>query len=952
MKLYDYQQELVDNVLGELMFGSSKILVWSPMASGKEQPYSEPVFANSKWITMGELKVGDKIIGEDGTEANILYIFEQGKKDVYEIFFTDGTSVRCGLEHLWKVYRTDWRTNKYKVLQLKDFIEYINKKSYNKQTNKFYTKKMYRIPLTKPIKFKEKKLPLHPYLLGVLLEDGTFRGNTIGVSNSNLRIRSNIQRLLPYGDSIGAMHKKKDSNTYDFTIISGKSHLNTIKQSETMKYIKKSGLYKKYSHEKFIPKEYLTASVKQRMYLLKGLLDTDGYLTKRNKNRYYKYSTSSKQLANDVEDLARGLGLYVVVKSRIPTYTYKGGKKNGKRNYRLYIDFNKKYKTINRVEKKGVEKQRCIYVDNKSHTYLTKHYTVTHNTLQMCSLAIQSGMKCVISVSISDLLSQFDDTMKRLNFDDYSIVKADYGVYDLSKRVLIVMDNTFDARIEEFKGIKADILIQEECHIRMYGDRFKRMKSVLDPDAIVGFTGTPYTKENTFLKGFDTVFKAISMKELIEQGKLTKPKYLLPGWAARKPVSNKSFGEFTKEELQDELNEIHRNKVINTYLNCICYFDPMKAKSVWFTSNVESAEAYAIDLRAKGIEAYAYHGKMKKELREAIMDSYLNDTPLKLNKNDITLFNYKDYKKDRYVRALVSINTLTVGWDSPSTQVEIQCNRTNLLQRKYQIDARVYRFHPNIKDKFILDCGNNLSRLGFAYDEFEAPVDINEARKMIKEIKLEHIEVVCKDESKIYEISRESYNKVIENIKADKRPMSQMSVDEKIDKFFIEDDISELVLLYFGLFKDLYGDPYMYEKWNPQTQKNELKEVKSYYKESSIDWVLEPWIKAFNNYPEMKNQWIKSFKTKARSLLRKPGNVYAIRFFINWLIENEIDKHSECYFYIDKISKKGFIYKYQLNDNELIEISIDEYKKYISKDYNLSLNCEDNIEDLIEEVPF
>ena len=61
----------------------------------------------------------------------------------------------------------------------------------------------------------------------------------------------------------------------------------------------------KTSHYKFIPKVYKNGSVKQRIEILQGLMDTDGTADSRG---HISYSSVSKILANDVKELVWGLG--------------------------------------------------------------------------------------------------------------------------------------------------------------------------------------------------------------------------------------------------------------------------------------------------------------------------------------------------------------------------------------------------------------------------------------------------------------------------------------------------------------------------------------------------------------------------------------------------------------------------------------------------------------------
>ena len=93
---------------------------------GKEQPYSEPVLTPQGWSTMGALKCKDYVIDANGKRTQVLEIYEQGEKDVYEIKFNDGSTTRCGLWHLWK-FRTKAGTNNqvhnYEVATLKEIFE-------------------------------------------------------------------------------------------------------------------------------------------------------------------------------------------------------------------------------------------------------------------------------------------------------------------------------------------------------------------------------------------------------------------------------------------------------------------------------------------------------------------------------------------------------------------------------------------------------------------------------------------------------------------------------------------------------------------------------------------------------------------------------------------------------------------------------------------------------------
>lgn len=70
---------------------------------GKSQPDDEPVLTPHGWRLIGELKVGDEVIGSDGRPTRVLDVFPQGTRSIFRVRLTDGSSTRCDLEHLWFV---------------------------------------------------------------------------------------------------------------------------------------------------------------------------------------------------------------------------------------------------------------------------------------------------------------------------------------------------------------------------------------------------------------------------------------------------------------------------------------------------------------------------------------------------------------------------------------------------------------------------------------------------------------------------------------------------------------------------------------------------------------------------------------------------------------------------------------------------------------------------------
>ena len=75
------------------------------------------------------------------------------------------------------------------------------------------------------------------------------------------------------------------------------------------------GLMGKKSYEKSIPDMYKNSSIRQKLELIKGLMDTDGCA---DASGGTTYSTSSPQLAKDLQDLIWSIGGKCSISTKIP----------------------------------------------------------------------------------------------------------------------------------------------------------------------------------------------------------------------------------------------------------------------------------------------------------------------------------------------------------------------------------------------------------------------------------------------------------------------------------------------------------------------------------------------------------------------------------------------------------------------------------------------------------
>jgi hypothetical protein len=366
------------------------ILAASP-GSGKAQPLSAAIKVPGGWSMMGKMQVGTEVITPKGTVTKVTGVFPQGKKDIYRVSFSDGRSTEVCGDHLWKVHLRHEGGEHWKIKTTKEILE----------SSSFRDGRAY-IPLIQSEQGPDLDLPIHPYLLGVLIGDGCISQEFVHVSNPESFIKEKIADLLDPDMQIG-----NQINANDFSLtgikVPGEPFKNSLKRK-----LADLGLQYKLSHTKFIPEDYLHASHQQRLALLQGLMDTDGYA---GTGGSATYTTTSLQLAEQVQGLAHSLGAIATIAVKRKSFTYKGEKKQGRVSYDVHIrhqypeelftlprkkermNNDNQYASslklrIDRIEYVGQKEAQCISVEDEDHLYVTNQFIVTHNTINSIALGL------------------------------------------------------------------------------------------------------------------------------------------------------------------------------------------------------------------------------------------------------------------------------------------------------------------------------------------------------------------------------------------------------------------------------------------------------------------------------------------------------------------------------------------------------------------------------------
>ena len=302
-----------------------------------------------------------------------------------------------------------------------------------------------------PVELFERYVPIAPYLLGVLLGDGSIRGSYTGFSCTDEEIAERSKRLLPRNLRLVRIKQPPD-RCPTYRISNGDASSTLLSINKHLDELELRGLY---AYEKFIPAAYLHNSVSVRLELLRGLMDTDGGVSKSGHSTYFY--TTSPRLVEGVTEIVRSLGGTVSARpKRDPKYTHKGSLRIGRPAYNLCIalppELNPfhlsrkrlavKPKTTYRptryivsVEPVGKKTAQCIQVEHTSQLYVTDDYIVTHNTMSIAAAVMEERRIGLITKPILTVpghcLAQFSiewlqmyPTAKLLVADEQNFAKA------------------------------------------------------------------------------------------------------------------------------------------------------------------------------------------------------------------------------------------------------------------------------------------------------------------------------------------------------------------------------------------------------------------------------------------------------------------------------------------------------------------------------------------------
>jgi len=481
------------------------------MGLGKAQPLDSKVLTPYGWTFIGELKVGDYVIGSDGKKKRVKGVYPQGKKKVYSVETRDGGKVRTTSQHLWATNSAS-RNKRGLPLVVRTLKEIKNDLKEKNGNCKHY------LPIVKPVEFEKRNVKLDPYLMGYLIANGCFTENgTPKVTMPDLETVERIRKLLPKGITLEADSK------IDYRMTSGRRGVKN--KNKVTKYLRELGLYGKQSYYKFIPTDYLYTDINSRIEFLQGLMDGDGSVSC--KDNHVEYSSSSHRLTKRVQELIRSLGgVARLYEKKKVWYTHKGIKKKGERHWRVSIVIpdgitpfklsrkanvyspKQKYKpsrAITNVKYIGKKECVCISIESEDGLYVAKDYVLTHNTSEACQYRKKYGPfnRPIIIVCPASLKINWKRECKMWGFKKIVFLESQTPFKEKpskelrnSSTVFIINYDIIQYWEKWLKRLKAGTVFIDEAQF-LSNRSSKRTKSVMklcqNIPCRIGMSGTPLT---------------------------------------------------------------------------------------------------------------------------------------------------------------------------------------------------------------------------------------------------------------------------------------------------------------------------------------------------------------------------------------------------------------------------------------------------------------------------
>ena len=425
------------------------IALLGPPGCGKALALDTPIPTPWGWTTMGDIRVGDTVLDENGKPCVVTHHTKiMPGRPCYEVEFSDGSIIVADENHEWYTQNRNSRAAKAKGKNMLGKIRTTRQIAATLKVERG-NRLNHSIPVAKALDLYPMDLPIEPYTLGVWLGDGDSNGATLTCAEPELAMAvvdagcSLSQHSDPtrYGMGLGTIR--------GLTKSTGKGRVNKqyFPGNNLTSMLRVMGLL----HNKHIPGMYLRASIDQRLSVLQGLMDTDGYMDRNGGNA--EFTSTLRTLAENTLELILSLGMQPTMAEGRAVLDGRDIGPKWRINFRPTVQvfrLPRKANTLNLNNIRPTVRNRyitavssvpsvpvkCIQVSSESHLYLAGRTMIpTHNSLCAFEVFRISGFErkgvdyqlftCHEEVKSSDLIGAWQPNGKgTFDWVDGPLVRA------------------------------------------------------------------------------------------------------------------------------------------------------------------------------------------------------------------------------------------------------------------------------------------------------------------------------------------------------------------------------------------------------------------------------------------------------------------------------------------------------------------------------------------------
>ncbi len=666
-----------------------------------------------------DISVGDIIMGADSTPRHVLAL-ARGREPMARITPIKGEPFVVNMNHILSLVSTNEGKGDFTCYQKGGEITNITVREYLTKSKSWrHLRKLYRVPVNFSI---PKNLPIPPHILGLLLGDGIMT-NAIGLTSAEEELGDEFSR---YAESIGCSVRvtENDRNVPTYYAVVAKGAKNPL-----FEILHQLGLRGHCAHNKFIPKEYLTASRSDRLQLLAGLLDSDGFFD----GHCLEITTQSRELAGDIVFLARSLGFMANCHEKYcACQTGAGGWY-----YRVHISGDlspipcrrKRHVFHVRQQKKNVlrtgfsveilsEDDFYGFELDGDHLYVDGNFVVHHNTgksLVLAQIAKDSVEKwngrVLILAHVKELLEQNADKIRKLCPElKIGIYSAGLRSRDTTEQVIVAGIQSVYNKACELDAF--DLVVVDEAHaISSEGDGMYRtfladMKVINPHVRVIGLTATPFRLKGGLICKPENILNEIcyeaGLKEMIQQGYLSP--LISRAGRAEANLANLHIrgGEFISDEVAAAMDN---DALVTSACREIVELTRDRKSVLIFTASVDHCKHVAEKIQAfSGKECAIVTGDTSPAERAEIIARF---------KGEFIPADLFGTPKPP-LKFLANVNVLTTGFDAPNTDCVVMLRPTNSPGLLIQCAGRGTRLSPETGKSscLFLDYGGNILRHG------------------------------------------------------------------------------------------------------------------------------------------------------------------------------------------------------------------------------------------------